>query len=163
MPVLANAGLLNVPHRYLPCIIAITSTQPIRTVRASTSVFTAPIRSAALALCACVLAACSDQPAPRQVAGGDAAIGKQLVEQYQCGACHVIPGTRAAQGQVGPSLAAFGRRGYIAGSIPNLPEALVQWLVDPPAVKPGTGMPNLSVSAQDARHMAAYLYSVDED
>lgn len=111
---------------------------------------------------ACALGACGEQPAPLRVAGGDARIGKRLVEQYQCGACHVIPEVPAAQGKVGPPLNAFGRRSYIAGSIPNLPEPLVRWLIDPPAMKPGTGMPNLSVSSDDARHMAAYLYTIDE-
>jgi cytochrome c2 len=123
---------------------------------------TGPIRLLAGVLCAGLLAACEEKPAPRAVAGGDAAVGKRLVGQYQCGACHVIPEVAAAQGRVGPPLAAYGRRAYIAGGIPNQPEALVRWLVDPPAMKPGTGMPNLGVSADEARHMAAYLYSVDE-
>lgn len=151
----------------LSTIISMTFIRQIRTVctpiLASIHALTAPLRRAALALGVCALAACGDKPAPREVAGGDAKLGKQLVEQYQCGSCHVIPGARAAQGRVGPSLAAFGQRSYIAGSIPNLPEPLVNWLVDPPVMKPGTGMPNLSISPQDARHMAAYLYRVDDE
>ncbi len=107
------------------------------------------------------LAACEDgQPVPPRVAGGDAARGKLLLAQYQCGACHQITGVAAARGQVGPVLDSFGRRSYIAGSVPNAPEALVRWLVNPAALKPQTTMPAMGVSENDARHMAAYLYSL---
>ena len=107
---------------------------------------------------AALLAACTEPEAPPlQVAGGDAKLGKQLMAQYQCGACHAIPGVAAAAGSAGPPLDGFGRRSYIAGRIPNLPQPLAQWLVDPPAMKPGTLMPNVGVSPADARHMAAYL------
>lgn len=110
---------------------------------------------------ALLLAACdTGQQAPPAVAGGDAARGKLLLAQYQCGACHRIPGVEAARGEVGPALDSFGRRSYIAGRLPNYPDALVRWIVDPPAVKAGTPMPAMGVSADEARHMAAYLYSL---
>jgi len=103
------------------------------------------------------LSACSRrEPAPPAVRG-DPVLGARLVDQFQCGACHSIPGIPAAQGRAGPTLAAFGRRSYIAGSIPNVPDKLVRWLVDPAAVKPGASMPAMGVSAVEARHMAAYL------
>jgi cytochrome c2 len=107
------------------------------------------------------LAACdSGVPAPARVAGGEALRGKLLLAQYQCGACHQIEGVAAARGRNGPPLDSFGRRSYIAGSVPNTPETLVRWIVDPAVVKPGTPMPAMGVSAHDARHMAAYLYSL---
>lgn len=113
------------------------------------------------ALCVLALTACAkDGKAPTMVAGGDAVKGLRLVEQYQCGACHEIPGAAGAGGQVGPSLDYFGRSSYIAGRIPNMPPALVQWLVDPPAMKPGTLMPSMGVSPDEARHIAAYLYTL---
>jgi cytochrome c len=112
------------------------------------------------AVATATLAGCGDEPAPRAVPGADARLGKRLIEQYQCGACHAIPGVAAAAGTAGPPLDGFGRRSYIAGRIPNQVPALVQWLVDPPAMKPGTMMPNAGVSAPEARHMAAYLYSL---
>lgn len=107
-----------------------------------------------------LLAACGEPAPPRLVAGGDAALGKRLIEQYQCGSCHAIPDTAAAVGTAGPPLAGFGRRSYIAGRIPNLAPALIAWLANPPAMKPGTMMPNLGVSHVEARHMAAYLYTL---
>jgi cytochrome c len=114
-----------------------------------------------MATVACaMLAACGESPPPRLVAGGDAVLGKRLIEQYQCGSCHAIPDTAGSVGSAGPPLDGFGRRSYIAGRIPNLPPALVQWLVDPPAMKSATMMPNLGVSPVEARHMAAYLYTL---
>ena len=91
------------------------------------------------------------------VAGGDAKLGAKLIGQFQCGACHAIPDIPAAQGRTGPTLAAYGRRSYIAGSIPNYPDALARWIVNPPAMKPGTTMPAMGVSEPEARHMAAFL------
>ena len=117
------------------------------------------LSSAGLALL--TLSACSSrEPAPFVVPGGDAKIGARLVNQYQCGSCHAIPEIAAAQGRAGPTLAAFGRRSFIAGSIPNYPDALTHWLVNPPAMKPGTTMPAMGVSEPEARHMAAYLYTL---
>jgi len=113
-----------------------------------------------VAVVSAMLVACDDGVQPRVVPGGDAELGKRLIAQYQCGACHVIPGIAASAGNTGPPLEAFGRRSYIAGRIPNLPDPLVGWLVDPPAMKPGTLMPNVGVSAAEARHMAAYLYTI---
>ncbi len=112
--------------------------------------------------------ACSPDIKAPAVEGGDAVIGKRLAAQYQCGACHTIPGIPAARAgmgtslgpTIGPSLEHFGRRSYIAAGIPNLPEPLVAWLIDPPAVKPGTAMPNMGVSPGDARHLAAFLYTL---
>jgi len=108
-----------------------------------------------------MLVACGETAAPRTVAGGDAQLGRRLIEQYQCGACHAIPGVAAAGGAVGPPLAGFGRHSYIAGRFANVPDALVRWLIDPPARKPGTMMPNLGLSEAEARHMAAYLYTLE--
>jgi cytochrome c2 len=103
-----------------------------------------------------LLAGCSDRPQPPP-AGGDPVRGQQLLAQYQCGACHAIPEVPGARGNTGPALDGFGRRSYIAGSIPNQPEQLQRWLADPPSMKPGTLMPNLGITPAEARDMAAYL------
>ncbi|MFC5549896.1 c-type cytochrome [Massilia aerilata] len=106
------------------------------------------------------LAACSGETREKQVRGGDAKVGKALVTQYQCGACHKIPDVRGADGKSGPQLDGFGKLSYIANGIPNQPDRLVAWLLDPPAMKPGTAMPAMSLTEQEARHMAAYLYTL---
>ncbi|RST48538.1 c-type cytochrome [Variovorax sp. DXTD-1] len=87
--------------------------------------------------------------------------GRQLLAQYQCGSCHAIPEVQAARGRMGPTLAAFGRRSYIAGHVPNGPDHLVRWIVAPAALVPGTLMPAMGVSPDDARDMAAYLLSLE--
>ena len=124
--------------------------------------FTAVPRSfGAWILLAALLAGCGrEQLSPVVVNGGSIGQGRALLSQFQCGVCHAIPGVEAARGATGPDLALFARRSYIAGQLPNTPEKLVQWIVDPPAMSPGTLMPNVGVSAEDARHMAAYLYTL---
>ena len=116
--------------------------------------------TAIVALLSAMLAGCGEQMPVRTVPGGDAKLGKRLIEQYQCGACHAIPGAAGASGNAGPPLRGFARRSYIAGRIPNLADPLTGWLVDPPAMKPGTMMPQMGVSEAEARHMAAYLYTL---
>ena len=56
---------------------------------------------------------------------------------------------------------AYGRRLYIAGVVPNTPENLVRWIRFPTSVDPRTAMPDLHLSDQDARDMAAYLYTME--
>jgi cytochrome c2 len=92
--------------------------------------------------------------------GGDAHRGRQLIQQYRCGACHTIPGVEDANGLVGPPLLWWGRRTYIGGELPNKPENLVRWLESPKSVEPGTAMPTLGLTEQQARDVAAYLYTL---
>ena len=94
------------------------------------------------------------------VPGGDPARGRQLIGAYGCGACHAVPGVTGARAQVGPPLTNWAQRVYIAGSLPNTPESLIPWLVDPQAVEPGTAMPNVGLTEQQARDIAAYLYTI---
>ena len=92
--------------------------------------------------------------------GGDPARGSALVRQYGCNACHTIPGVREAQGQVGPPLAGIALRVYLAGQLPNTPENLIRWIRVPQEVERGTAMPNLGVTEQDARDLAAFLMTL---
>lgn len=96
----------------------------------------------------------------RQVPGGDPSRGRDALVLYGCGACHHIPGVDGATGRVAPPLAGFADRSFVAGVLPNRPDELVRWIRDPPAVSPFTAMPNLGVTEQDARNIAAYLYSL---
>ena len=113
-------------------------------------------------LLAGLLCACSDKPSQlhEQQDKQQAARGKLLLAQYQCGSCHVIPGVAASRGIVGPTLQAFSRRSYIAGNVPNQPAALALWLVDPKSIIPATTMPSMGVSPMDAHAMAAYLHTL---
>ena len=91
---------------------------------------------------------------------GDPDRGRAALDGFGCGACHVIPGLRAARGMVGPPLTGFARRSYIAGQLVNSPDNLVRWIADPQAVEPGTAMPDLGVVPTVARDMAAFLYTL---
>lgn len=87
--------------------------------------------------------------------------GRALLSQYQCGACHAIPGVPSSRGEVAQPLGGWRHRSYIAGRLPNRPDVLVRWITDPQALVPGTRMPSMGVSLQDAQAMAAYLFSLD--
>lgn len=92
--------------------------------------------------------------------GGDAHRGAQLIHQFGCGACHMIPGIQGANGLVGPPLMSFGRRTYVGGEVPNTPENLVHWIESPQSIEPATAMPTLGLNEQQARDVAAYLYTL---
>lgn len=105
-------------------------------------------------LCACA----PERDYVARVIGGDADKGRAALARYECGVCHVIPGVPDAVGKVGPALDNYSRRSYVAGKFPNEPETLVRWIVDAPSMAPQTAMPAIAMSAQEAKHMAAYLY-----
>ncbi|MCA1857916.1 c-type cytochrome [Massilia oculi] len=120
----------------------------------------APLASLACLACLVLLAGCADEGSPPRVPGGDARQGLRLVTQYQCGACHAIPGVQGAAGRAGPALDTIGRLSYIAGRIPNQPANMQHWLRAPHALKPGTEMPPMGLTEQEARHVAAFLYTL---
>jgi cytochrome c len=99
-----------------------------------------------------------DAPPELVVAGGDPERGKEVIVRSGCSACHVIPGIRGADGLVGPPLNHFARRAYVGGVLPNRPQNLVAWLLDPPAIDEKTAMPAPGISEAEARDVAAYLY-----
>lgn len=87
--------------------------------------------------------------------------GRSLLVQYRCGSCHTIPGVPASRGQVAAPLSGWSQRSYIAGRLPNKPDVLVRWIVEPQSLVPGTLMPDMGVSPEEAQAMASYLYSLD--
>jgi mono/diheme cytochrome c family protein len=91
---------------------------------------------------------------------GDPASGRRIVARLDCGACHEIPGVRPSRGRVGPSLAGFARRGYIAGRFPNRPAVLVRWVGAAPRMDPGTAMPAFALSERETRDIASFLYTL---
>jgi len=92
--------------------------------------------------------------------GGDPSRGPALMRKYGCQSCHTIPGVVGADGLVGPPLAGIASRSYIAGVLTNAPDNMLRWIRDPKAVDPLTAMPNTGVTASDARHIVAYLYTL---
>lgn len=96
------------------------------------------------------------------VRAADAERGRQLMRRYGCGSCHVIPGVRDANGRAGPPLTRWAERHFIAGLLLNTPNNLVPWIVDAPSMEPGTTMPNVGVTPEDAADIARYLYRLGE-
>ena len=119
--------------------------------------------SAALAAGCLALAGCTGSATTASYVpniGANPHRGRALIVHYGCGACHVVPGIYTARGVVGPPLYFFGRRTMIAGELPNSTENLIRWLRNPPAIEPGTSMPNLGLNEKQARDIAAYLESL---
>jgi cytochrome c2 len=61
---------------------------------------------------------------------------------------------------VGPRLDGISQRYYIAGELPNTPDNLMLWIEHPRLVEPHTVMPEMGVTQQDSRDIAAYLYTL---
>ncbi|HET6145229.1 MAG TPA: c-type cytochrome [Candidatus Acidoferrales bacterium] len=116
-----------------------------------------------LSLACVALVGCTGGKAERSYAvrvNGDPRHGKELIQAYGCGACHIIPGVRTARGLVGPPLILFAERTMIAGELPNTPDNLVRWLENPSVVESGTAMPDLGLTPDEAYDIAAYLYTL---
>ena len=93
--------------------------------------------------------------------GGDPARGPDLMRKYGCQSCHTIPGVVGADGLVGPPLAGIASRSYIARRAAQ--RAGQHAALDPRIrrrVDSLTAMPNVGVTPSDARHIAAYLYTL---
>lgn len=92
---------------------------------------------------------------------GDRMEGKTALTQYACTACHIIDGIVGRDIRVGPPLRNLADQRYIAGIVPNTPQNLVRWIRAPQEMDPLSAMPDMGVTADDARDMAAYLYDPD--
>jgi cytochrome c2 len=92
---------------------------------------------------------------------GDAQRGAALIGQLGCGACHMIPGVNGAEGLVGPPLDQMGKRVYIAGVLRNTADNMITWLRDPQSIVPNNAMPNMGIDQEQARDIAAYLYTLN--
>ncbi|PVM83354.1 c-type cytochrome [Caulobacter radicis] len=117
-----------------------------------------------IGLAGATLVACADKPFPsRQLAGANPTEGLRLIEAEGCGACHHIPGVQWPRGAVGGSLDNLQAQAMIAGRFPNRPNVMIAWLRDAPAMAPDTAMPASRLTQDQARDVAAYLYSLDAD
>ncbi len=118
----------------------------------------AALVAALLALAA--LPACGRQRPRPQVEGGDAQLGRQAIQKYGCGTCHIVPGVPGAEGRQAQMLVGFGDRADIVGAAENTPDNLIRWIREPRSIEPRTKMPALGVSEKDARDIAAYLFTL---
>lgn len=97
--------------------------------------------------------------------------GVQVILQRGCGSCHTIPNIPGASGTIGPNLGPhddippLSQRQMLAtypnGQVPNNSvDDLAKWILDPPSLKPGTAMPKLGLTPDEAAAAAAYLYTI---
>jgi cytochrome c2 len=116
--------------------------------------------SRSVACAAAILATGCGAPDAGERATGDPQAGREAIAR-QCGVCHDIPGVAQAEGKVGPPLAAYSRRVYIAGKLPQDRALLARWIRDAPSLAPATAMPATGVTEAEARDIVAYLYRLD--
>jgi cytochrome c1 len=105
--------------------------------------------------------AARSESAVTQAAGGNPVRGKEKAVSYGCPACHDIAGIDIVKGQVGPPLKHIRTQSFLAGELPNTADNLTRWIEDPQTIKPHNAMPNTGVTDEDARDIAAYLYSTE--
>ncbi|HET7457605.1 MAG TPA: cytochrome c [Gemmatimonadaceae bacterium] len=122
--------------------------------------------AALLLLAPLLLAACTsetDRAEAREASfltRGNVEKGRVAIRAYGCASCHTVPGVPGADALVGPPLTGFAERAYVAGVLQNSPENLVRWIRHPREVDSLTAMPDMGVGEQDARDIAAYLYTL---
>jgi cytochrome c oxidase subunit 2 len=115
--------------------------------------------------------AAQQEPTPLPAEGDPGYEGYQVFLNKGCNQCHQVRFDDeeasvliAPEAFNGPELTHFASRDVFAGAV--LPEegethdgALARWLADPPAVKPGSFMPNLALTAQEIEALIIWLDS----
>ncbi|MBM2826135.1 MAG: Cytochrome c oxidase, subunit [Dehalococcoidia bacterium] len=145
------------PAATTPAASAPTAARPAATTAAPATTPAASAPTAARP--AATTAAPATTPAAAAPSAGDAAKGKELVTAKGCIACHTIQGVPGAAGTIGPELTKIaGKATFVPGvNLAFNDENLKKWLTNPPAVKPGTAMPNLALSAVEIDNLIAYI------
>ncbi|WP_293864128.1 c-type cytochrome [uncultured Alsobacter sp.] len=89
--------------------------------------------------------------------GGNPDRAQVVLHAFGCAACHAIAGVPGAEGRQGPLLERVARRSWVGGVLPNSPDSLVRFIVDPPRFVPGSAMPRTGIDEAQARDVAAFL------
>lgn len=124
-----------------------------------------------IAFLALLALACNRQETPRSVQNaaprsmestGNAARGKELINQYGCNVCHVVPGVEGPAGILGPSLAGMASHPTISnGVVQNTPENLLKFIQNPPTLNPQSAMPPpMGMTPDDAKDLVAFLQTL---
>jgi cytochrome c oxidase subunit 2 len=113
----------------------------------------------------------ADQQAPAPASTGAAADGLQVfleAGRAGCTECHAVFGLQDPSGEPirgsnnAPDLTHFASRECFAGCIfENNDENLRLWLEDPPAMKPGSLMPDYELSAEQIEQLIAFLNTLE--
>lgn len=86
-----------------------------------------------------------------ELTGSHPRLGRDAMVSLGCVACHQVPGFLGTKPQVGPPLADFAQRTFIAGAAENTPENLIRFIRDPRSIAPRSEMPKLPMSDAQAR------------
>lgn len=82
-----------------------------------------------------------------------------------CAPCHTVRGMfddPAYEGSFGPDLTHIASRRMLGANIlPNTPEALARWIVDPDGAKPGNRMPDVGLDAEELTQILDLLGQLD--
>lgn len=93
--------------------------------------------------------------------GRELFLNETFAQGQSCISCHAIKGTEAA-GVIGPNLTHLASRDRFAGGMLEMNEEnLKEWLEDPPAIKPGSLMPDLGLTDDQIDDLTAYLLSLE--
>src|SRR5690606_7001226 len=102
------------------------------------------------------------------LAGANLSKGRELVEQKGCGSCHLMSGAPAFMTKPDPKTADENtRRGQVLA--PDLRyardrfpvEFAIAWIKDPRSIKPDTRMPSTSLTNDEARDIAGYIFKTE--
>jgi cytochrome c oxidase subunit 2 len=89
----------------------------------------------------------------------ETAAGRELFRSLACAGCHTLKPLTSGKFPGAPELTHVASKKSIAGGAlsPVNEENLTRWLSNPPAVKPGTQMPNLNLSQTQVRDLVQFL------
>jgi cytochrome c oxidase subunit 2 len=97
---------------------------------------------------------------PQPPSGPEAMQGLALYATHTCTSCHTIQGI--SSGTVGPDLTHVGSRQTLgAGVLRNNPENMTRWIQNAQAIKPDCHMPNMGLSREESRQIAAYMEELE--
>ena len=87
--------------------------------------------------------------------------GRETFLSLPCTGCHTVQGTSAG-GKVGPDLTHVASKKSIAGGAvsPVNEDTLTRWIANPPALKPGTQMPNYGLSSDQVHDIVQWLLTL---
>lgn len=89
------------------------------------------------------------------------ALRGQHVFMDRCAGCHTVRGSDAAGVQAPDLTHLLSRRLIAAGTLPNTPHNVMDWIAHAQEIKPQALMPDVALSPADSRDLAAYLATLN--
>jgi len=94
---------------------------------------------------------------PPSLSGAALHRGREVFLAARCGACHTVRGV-AEGGTLGPDLTHVASRSHLAaGALPFSRAALIGWIANPQAAKPGARMPPATLAPEELQALATWL------